>query len=393
VFTNRLRLFTLLGFSVSIDLSWIFLAILVTWSLAAGLFPAFHPGLERGTYWAMGVAGLVGLAFSIVIHEFAHAVVARAYDMPIRGITLFIFGGVAEMRDEPSGPRGEFLMAIAGPIVSVLVGGAFYVLAMLFGSLGAAVAVVGVLGYLGWINIVLAVFNMVPAFPLDGGRVLRAAIWGWKGDYLGATRIASRFGKAFGFLLVGLAVLSVLSGNLIGGMWWFLIGLFVQGAAEGTYRQTLMGQILSDVPVSRFAVTDPVTVAPSLPLETLIDDFFYRHSFRMFPVVEGGRLVGCVELSDVRGLPREAWGERRVADIMRPCDEENTVSPDLGAAEALRHMARSGRSRLLLARGDRLAGIVSQSDVMRFLAVRLDLAGDEAAAGSASARGSTRRAA
>lgn len=377
MFTKRIPLFTLYGFKVGLDLSWLVLAVLVSWSLAAGLFPALYPGLSSAAYWAMGVAGLIGLFFSIVAHEFAHSVVARHYDMPIRGITLFIFGGIAEMNAEPTSAKAEFYMALVGPVASLVLAAAFYMAAAGSGAAQAPVAVAGTLSYLGLINLVLAVFNMVPAFPLDGGRILRAALWGWKGQYLWATRVAARFGSVFAFLLMGLAVLSVLSGNFIGGMWWFLIGLFLRSAAEGGYQQALVRQALRDRKVSSFMTSDPVTVAPDLSVDALVEEFFYRHYFKRFPVVEKGRLVGCVDLGDVKQIPRETWKDSRVSAIMRACGDDNTVDPDTSAADVLGIMRQTGAARLLVARADRLYGIVSQSDIMRFLAIRLDLASEQ----------------
>jgi Zn-dependent protease len=377
VFTRRIPLFRLFGFSVAIDLSWFILAILIVWSLATGLFPQLYPGLENSTYWWMGLVGAIGLFLSIIVHELSHSLVGRFYGMPIRGITLFIFGGVAEMNEEPVGPKSEFLMAIVGPITSLAVALLAYLLMLGAIALQWPAAIIGILDYLALINFILAVFNMVPAFPLDGGRVLRAALWGWSGQYLWATRIASNFGSAFGILLIILAVFSILNGNFIGGMWWFLIGLFIRGAAQATYQQTLMRRTLQDLPVRKLMSDNPITVPSSLSIDQLVDDFFYKHHFKMFPVVDDGRLAGCILLRDVKNVPREEWRTRTVSDVMQPCSDENTVTPHMDAAQALTRMAQSGASRFLVAENDRLLGIISQSDIMRYLAVKLDLEGEE----------------
>jgi Zn-dependent protease/predicted transcriptional regulator len=373
MFTKRIPLFKLLGFEVAVDLTWLVLAVLVTWSLAVGLFPALHPDLRPAVYWSMGVLGMFGLLFSIVVHELSHSLVAKHYGMPIKGITLFIFGGVAEMQDEPVSPRAEFNVAIIGPITSFVVAAVFYGLALLAETIGVPVTVSAVLSYLSTINAVLAVFNLVPAFPLDGGRVLRAVLWGWKGNYLRATQIASNFGSGFGLFLVLLAVFSVVSGNFIAGMWYFLIGLFVRGAAQATYQQTVMRDVLQDVPVAQLMTKEPVSVEPSLLLDELVDQFFYKHNFKAFPVTEGARLLGYVDLKDVKKIPRDQWHERRVRDILEECSQENTVAPSHDTAAALTQMLRSRRPRLLVASKDRLAGVVSQSDILRYLAIRLNL--------------------
>lgn len=373
MFTKRIPLFKLFGFSVAIDLTWLILAVLITWSLAVGFFPAVYPGLGQTTYWSMGLLGLVGLVFSIVVHELSHSLVARAYGMPITGITLFIFGGVAEMHNEPVGPKAEANMAIIGPITSLVVAGAFYGLNLATQAIGWPVAVSAVLGYLALINLILAVFNMIPAFPLDGGRVLRAVLWGWKGNYLQATRIASNFGSGFGLLLILLAVFSVLVGDFISAMWWFLLGLFVRGAAQASYQQTLVRQVLTGVPIRRVMTEHPITVEPTRSLDELVDDYFYKYHFKTFPVVEGGRLIGCVHLRDVKNVPRDQWRETDVGAIMQSCSDQNAVAPDEQAAEVLSSMTRAGATRRLVTDGDRLVGIVSQSDILRFLAVKLDL--------------------
>ena len=213
MFGRRLTLFELLGFKVQVDASWIFLAFLVVWTLAASVFPVRHEGLPTATYWWMGVVGAIGLFFSLIFHELSHSVVARRFGIPIRGITLFVFGGVAEMEEEPPNPRSEFLMAIAGPAASFALAIAFSAIGAAAAVVGAADSVVGVTRYLSFINTLLAVFNLVPAFPLDGGRALRASLWHFRGDLREATRIASRIGEGFGFLLITLGLLNILTGS------------------------------------------------------------------------------------------------------------------------------------------------------------------------------------
>lgn len=380
MFTHRLTLFELFGFKVHVDLSWLLLAILITWSLAIGYFPAVAPGLEASTYWWMGVVGLIGLAFSIVIHELAHSLVARRFDMPIRGITLFIFGGVAEMSEEPTSAKGEFLMAIAGPLMSIAVAAAFFILSGAIGYVaGGMHPAVLVTGYLALINGILAVFNMVPAFPLDGGRVLRAALWGWKKDIVWATRMAAASGNMFGFLLIALSIYSLFVGNFIGAIWWFLIGLFVQGAATSALHQQLARTTLSGQRVRQFMRPDVVAVSPDLMLERLVEDYFYRYYYKSFPVVERDRLVGTIAIDSVKDIARERWPLQNVRAVMEPVSSENTIGPDQDASKALAQMQRTGLSRLLVTSGDRLAGVLALRDLLNYLSVRLDLAREEGA--------------
>ena len=376
VFGKRFTLFTILGFEVRMDLTWLILAVLITWSLATGAFPYFYPGLTTRVYWAMGVAGTLGLLVSIVLHELSHSLVARRHGLPMKGITLFIFGGVAEMDEEPPNARTELLMAVAGPLASLVVAAAFYALHLLAVAAHTPTSVSGVFMYLAFLNVVLAVFNMVPAFPLDGGRVLRALLWQWKGDLRRATRLAARIGGGFGIVLIVLGVLSVLEGNFLGGMWWFLIGMFVRAAARMSYQQVLMRQVLQGEPVSRFMKSNPVTVPASLSVRDFIEDYVYRHHHKMFPVVEDNRLLGWVTTRAARDIPHEQWSRHTVREIHEPRGPDNTVAPDDDAVRALAKMNRTRSSRLLVVERDRLAGILSLKDLMDLLALKMDLEED-----------------
>ncbi len=373
MFGKRITLFKLLGFSVRVDLSWVVIAALVTWSLATGLFPQRYKDFPAATYWIMGAVGAVGLFASIVFHEMCHSLVARRYGLSMKGITLFIFGGVAEMDDEPASAKVEFLMAAAGPLSSIILGIAFLA-AYLFATVaGWPIPLRGVIGYLGLINLMLAVFNLVPAFPLDGGRILRAALWSWKGNVRWATRVASRVGSGFGLVLIMTGLLSLLRGNVVGGIWWVLIGMFLRTAAGTSYKQLLTRQALQGEPVSRFMETSPMTVPPRISIEELIEDYVYRYHYKMFPVVEGGRLVGCVSTRQVRDIPRDEWSLRTVGDLAAQCSAENTISPDADSLEALSAMSKTGASRLMVIDGGRLVGIVSLKDMLRFLSLKVEL--------------------
>lgn len=373
---NDIRLGTVAGVPVSASWSLVVILGLITWTLGAVALPEAAPDTATAVTWSVAVVAAVAFLACLLLHELAHAVVARSHGMRVDGITLWMFGGVSRLGSDPPDARTERRMALAGPLASVALGVGFVAVAVLLDVAGAPDVAVAATSWLGVVNVTLAAFNMLPAFPLDGGRVLRAILWGWKGNYLRATRIASNFGSGFGLLLILLAVLSIVSGNFIAGMWYFLIGLFVRGAAQATYQQTLMRETLHDVPVARLMTKDPVTVDPAQPLDELVDKFFYAHNFKAFPVVEGGRLLGYVNLRDVKKVPRDQWRERAVGDIMEACSEENTVTPGTDAAAALTRMMRSRRPRLLVASKDRLAGVVSQSDLLRFLAIKLNLEGE-----------------
>ncbi len=377
MFGKRIHLFTLLGFKVSIDFTWFILVVIITWSLADGLFPHYFKDFSRATYWWMGAAGALGLFISIVFHEFCHSIVARSYGIPMKGITLFIFGGVAEMNDEPNSPKSEFLMAIVGPASSVVLGGIFFLLWRAGKSINWSAPVNGVLIYLAFLNVILAVFNMIPAFPLDGGRVLRSILWGVKGNLKWATHIASEFGSIFGIILIVLGVFNFISGNFIGGLWYFLIGIFIRNASQMSYQQMLIRRALSGEHVSRFMKTDPVVVPESISVRELVEDYFYRYHFKMFPVAHDGKLEGCVSTKEIKEMPRDEWDDHRVEEIITPCSDINTISPETDAMKAISLMNSSNNSRLMVVEGDKLEGIITLKDMLQFLAMKVDLESEE----------------
>jgi len=374
MFGKRIKLFKLLGFEVRIDWSWIIIALLITWSLSKGLFPAYYKNLSTQTYWWMGIIGALGLFLSIIAHEFSHSLVARKYGIPMKGITLFIFGGVAEMDEEPPSPKVEFMMAIAGPLSSIVIALVFYGVYSMGKQGGLSVPVNGVIGYLAMINALLAGFNLLPAFPLDGGRVLRSILWGVKKNLRWATYISSRIGSGFGILLIILGVIQIFRGNFVGGMWWFLIGMFLQGAAKASYQQLITRKALEGEPIRRFMKTDPVTVSPTVSLEHLVEDYIYKYHFKMFPVVEDSdRLLGCVTTKQVKEIPREDWNRKTVGEVASQCSPENTIEPQADAMKAISIMNRTGNSRLMVVEGGHLVGIIALKDLLELLSLKVEL--------------------
>ena len=373
MFGRRITLFKLLGFEVRLDASWLIIAVLITWTLAADVFPAYYPGLLRPTYFWMGLVGALLLFGSIVIHELCHSIVAKRYGIPIRGITLFVFGGVAEMDEEPSIPRAEFLMAIAGPLASAILGLVFY--AIVEGIRGTApVELVGVLAYLSRINWILAIFNMIPAFPLDGGRVLRSLLWRRSNDLRRATQTAAQISNGFAILLMVYAAIQLFFGDIASAIWWFLIGMFLRGVSRASYEQVLVNSALHGEPVKRFMNTEPRTVTPEISIEELVNGYMHRDHTRMFPVLsDSQQLEGCVTSEQVKEVPREQWRAHRVEEIVEPCSSANTITPETDSAEALRLMQRFHITRLMVVEGGRLIAIVALRDLMDFLATKLDL--------------------
>jgi Zn-dependent protease len=321
----------------------------------------------------MGIMGAAGLFASIIFHEFSHSLIARRFGMPMKGITLFIFGGVAEMDEEPPSARAEFYMSVAGPLASIFIGA-------LFGGIYAAgeqikwsIVASGTFRYLFFINFLLAGFNLLPAFPLDGGRVLRSALWGWKGNINWATHIASQIGSGFGLIMIFLGIFYVISGVFIGGLWWFLIGLFLRNASRMSYTRLVVQETLAGEPVRRFMKTDPVTVPPGISLQEFVDRYLYTHHFKMYPVVQGDSLKGVISTREIKQADRSQWEQKTVGDVMQECSENNVVSPDTDSMKALSLMHRTGTSRLLVVDQNRLEGIVVLKDLLRFLSLKLDL--------------------
>jgi Zn-dependent protease/CBS domain-containing protein len=374
VFGKPIELIQIFGIKIRIDPSWFIVAVLVTWDFATLVFPGQLPGNAPAVYWGMGVAGALAFFVSVLLHELSHAVVAKTYGVQVRAITLFIFGGLAEMPIEPPTPQAELVIAAAGPAASfglALACGAL----VLIGSIAGWTKEAGsVLGYLGFLNGTLALFNLIPALPLDGGRILRAILWGWRKDLGWATRISSAIGSGFGLLMIGLGVVSLISGSFTSGLWLFLIGLFLRNAATASYQQLLLRRALEGEPVSRFMHADPVTVPRGIPVLELVQSYIYRYHFKMFPVVDdSGRLLGCVTARRVRELPRDEWDRQTVGSLAERCTPENTVRADTDALEALSRMSRSGASRLMVVDEDRLLGILSLKDLLRFFSLKMEL--------------------
>jgi Zn-dependent protease/CBS domain-containing protein len=368
MFGTRWRLFRLLGIPISLDASWLIILALLTWTLIS-FFQVTVPDLPLVTYWVMGLTAALAFFACIVLHELGHALVARAVGIPMRGITLFLFGGVAEMEDEPPSARSEFLMAIAGPAVSAVLAALFWILS----GLVETPAVAFPLKYLAGINLAVLVFNLVPAFPLDGGRVLRSALWGALGNLRRATYWAALSGQAFAWLLIGLGVVYFFTGHLFHGVWLGLIGLFLNDAARGSYQHVLVRQALRGERVSRFMNRKPIVVPPSADLKSWVEDYVYRYHRKLFPVASNGHLEGVIATQALGRYPREEWAKHTVAEAMQPDVMALSIPAEADALQALGQMQRTGSSRLLVTDGDRLVGVLSLKDLLRFLNLKLEL--------------------
>jgi Zn-dependent protease/CBS domain-containing protein len=362
---ESVRLGRIAGIPVGLNLSvFVIVAILVV-ALASGLFPGLQPGRSTVEYVAAAAVAAALFLVSLLAHELAHAVVARRNGIEVDGITLWLFGGVARLRSEPRTPGADFRIAVVGPLTSL-------VIAVVFGILGAAVLaaagpglVVTVLGYLAGVNVLLAVFNLVPAAPLDGGRLLRAALWRWRGDRVAAAVSAARAGRVFGYALVVLGILQVATGQGLGGIWLVLIGLFIVSAASAEEQQTQVAASLQGITVRDVMTPDPVTADPGLTLDRFIAETVLTHRFSAYPLTDpDGRLVAMTTLNRIRDVAPERRATTRLADVACPLDQLPTARPEEPLVTLLERMTGCADGRAVVLDGyGRVVGVVSPTDI------------------------------
>lgn len=369
------------GIPIHVHASWLFVFFFVTWSLATGYLPDMLPGLSEPRYWGMGGVAALLLFASVLLHELGHSLVALRYRIPIGQITLFIFGGVAQMRKEPPHPRAEFLIAIAGPIVSFLLAGVCIALVALLESLPAGTSVQGLTalgGLLGMVNTQLGLFNLLPGFPLDGGRALRAGLWAWSKDFYRATSQAALVGLLFGigfglfgaFLLVGALTGTLSSAVASSGGWIVLLGAFLFSAARGSRKQAAIRASLVTVSVRDLMVNNVVALSPDISLEEAVNRYFLPYGYGGFPVVQDEKLMGIVAVRDVQTVNNSLWASRRIADVMQTSHDEMVVSPDATAIQALEKMISSGAERLIVVQGGELLGLLTRASIGNFIEQR-----------------------
>jgi Zn-dependent protease/CBS domain-containing protein len=383
------RIGKLMGVEIRIDWSWLLILALITWSLGFS-FTTIHPDWDLGLSWGLAVVSAVLFFASLIAHELAHSLVARNRGIPVRSITLFLFGGVSNIQREPSSPGGELLLAIVGPITSFVLGLIFLVLGFFSVGAGAIPSLNPSLAFsqvspwstalfwLGSINILLALFNLIPGFPLDGGRVLRSLLWWASSDLTKATRWATRVGQVVAWLIIltGVAMIfnvqiPLLGSGLIGGIWLILIGWFLHSAAVQSYRQTIIREILEDVPVKKMMYTDVPAVPAYISVETFIEEHLMKTNERTFLVVDGVRIIGLVTLDDVRQVPRDARRNMQVNQIMTPSSKLLVISPEEDATEGFMRMRRQDLRQLPVVNGGRIVGILRRKDIIRWLQVQM----------------------
>src|SRR5689334_14509163 len=363
---GTVRVVTIRGIPVNVHVSWLVIYGLITWTLAVGSFPRTLPNLPPVAYWANGLLAAFLLFVSVLLHELSHSLVAIAHGLSVRGITLHVFGGVSHLEDEPPTPRAEFLIAVVGPITS------FAIAAVLWANAAGLVRPAwaqAVVAYLVLVNVVVGIFNLVPGFPLDGGRLLRAALWKWKGTLDQATYVASRVGVAFAFALMALGVLQIFGGAVLGGVWFIIIGMFLRGAADASYSQMALREALGRVPVRDIMTREVVTVPMDATVAQLADAF-WTHHVTSFPVVDGGGVRGIASVQQVHSVPTEQRTQRRVSDLMRPLTGDLVVGPDASVLDALGKASRNEVGRLAVVSNSRLVGYLSLKDITHVLALR-----------------------
>jgi Zn-dependent protease/CBS domain-containing protein len=382
------RIGRLFGINIYVDWSWLLIFFLVTWNLATS-FTQVHPTWAPALIWGVAIVAALLFFTSVLAHELAHSVVAQMQDIPVRNITLFLFGGVSNIQQEPKSPRAEFLMAIVGPFTSIVLGIVFLLAAGAAGGLppnaatdpSAALAgldpITTILLWLGPVNILLGLFNLIPGFPLDGGRVLRAALWAVTGSFRTATRWASGVGQVVAWLLILTGIATIFGvqvpffgSGFVGGLWLAFIGWFLSSAAIQSEQQLILHDVLEGVPASRLMRSNVPTVPPTISVAELVHHYVMGTDERAFPVMDGDRLVGLITLEDIRKVAREAWDTTSANAIMTPAEELTSVTPQTDAAEALDKLQQRDVRQLPVVSEGHLVGMVRRRDIMRWLQLR-----------------------
>lgn len=369
---GSLRLGKIFGIEIELNYTWFIIFVLIFFGLSIEFFPSLYPFQSTWVYIIDGLVTTFLFFGSVLFHELSHSLVAKLNNLPIKKITLFIFGGVAQMSEEPQKPQVELIMAIAGPFSSFLLAGFFGFLWLSSSFLGLSNAIVGPVRYLSLINLFLGIFNLAPGFPLDGGRVLRAGLWYFLDNLERATRYASWGGQIIAFTLILIGFALVIRG-MINGIWLILIGMFLNQAAQSSYRQLLFQSALSQVKVEEIMTKDVKTVSSQITLDQLVNDYFLRYKFGRFPIIDGERLLGVIGIHDVKEIPREKWSLTTVGEVVPPLKQSLIISPKEEASRALIQMTQEDVGHLSVVSNGKLVGLVTRSDILRLIKVKTEL--------------------
>jgi len=360
-----------LGIKIILDYSWFLIFALVAWTLAAGYFPAEFSNWPVAEYWIVGIATAIVFFVSVLLHELGHSIVARHYGIPVSSIRLFIFGGVSQIQSEPPSAKVEFLMAVVGPLVSFALAGIFAGLGVVFASVAPLLALTR---YLAYINGLLGLFNLIPGFPLDGGRVVRAAVWGLTNDLRRATAIAGNLGRFVGFLFILYGVYQVFTGNFVNGLWIGFIGWFLESAAMSYVRQERLHELVAGRRVSQAMSTTYTSIPPDMTLQQLVDRHVLGNGQRSFVVEEGDKVDGLLTLHDIKNLDRSAWSATSAAQAMIPLSQVKRIQPTEELWAAIEEMNRDGFNQLPVMTNGHLVGMLRREDVIGYLRNLQDLA-------------------
>lgn len=361
------RLTRLFGIDVEINISWLLVFALFSFTLAREYFPAIITGFTAATYWSMGIITTILIFVSVLLHELAHSLVAIREGIPIKKITLFIFGGVAQMEKEPHLPAVEFKIALVGPATSLVLALLFF---LVFRLLPPGLAISQVIFFLARLNLIVGLINLIPAFPLDGGRVLRAGLWHYFKSMLRATRISVRIGSVFAFLIIGLGFLYLFQVSLIWGLWYIFLGWLLYQSGQSSYAQLVFHQTFKGIAVRQIMSGNVQSVPPDLTLDRLVE-YFYRYKYGAFPVTDNHRLLGMITFNQLRDVETGRWPHTTAEEIMTRKAELVIVSPDQEAVEIMMQMAAGNIGRVLVVENERLVGILSRTDIMKLISMHM----------------------
>jgi len=373
MFRSSVRLFKIYGIEIRLDYSWFIIFALIAYYFGFDYFPRVLPALKPGYMIIITIVTTLLFFFSVLFHEMSHSIVAIKNGVPVKRISLFIFGGMAQIEKEPDTPQSEFIIAIAGPAAS-------FFLAAVFGIIWAFAKNIGVIGepvkYLALINIMLGVFNLLPGYPLDGGRVLRSIVWKTSGNLKQATFVASTAGRVIGFMIVAVGIFFFFVGNLLNGIWLVFIGWFLQTSSQMSYRQLIFETSIKGIKIKNIVNKNVTSVPGDITIEDLVNNYFMKYKYGRFPVVEdfeSERLIGVISLHDIKSVSREGWESTKVGDIVKSVSENEKVSMNMEVSDAIKRMSKDGLSHLVVVSGNKLIGIITKSDVMRFIKLRSEL--------------------
>ncbi len=369
---ESIRIGRIIGIQIRIHYSWFIIFGIVTISLATAYFPGEYKSENPLLYWIPAFFTALILFGSVLIHELAHSYLAIRNGIEIRGINLFIFGGVAELTGEPKTAMAELKIAAAGPITSIVIGFLFLLIETFFGS-WMGIEILSTLRYLSFINFALAIFNLVPGFPLDGGRLLRAILWKRSGDIKAATKTASRFGQGFAYILIFFGVFQAFSGRFLSGLWMVFIGFFLEQASKSSYQQLLLRQFLTGVKIADIMTKEIVSVDGNMFLKNLISDYFLKYRFSSYPVMDGERVAGLISIKNVKDIPSEKWDVTRVGEAMIPIGDSLVAGPEEEAVHVLNRMLKDSVSKVAVIKEGRLLGLLTLQDIMRLFKIKTDL--------------------